>query len=76
MGTILFAVINMAASSDLVAEDMTNLIISAMVRMGPLCLGIGSSSDRKMRTPEQLREQVLLRNLELEWPTITMLLAR
>ena len=54
-GTIFFVVINMVASLALVADDMTNLIISAMVRMGPLCLGIGSSSERKMWSPAQLQ---------------------
>ena len=33
-----------AASSDSDTEDMTNLIIWKMVRMGPLYFGLGSSS--------------------------------
>ena len=47
-GNIFFTVKIMATSSDLVADDITNLIILAMVRMGPLCRGIGSSSERNM----------------------------
>ena len=53
-GTIFFTAINMAESSDLVADDMTNLIISAIGRRGPLCLGIGSSLDRNIWDPSQL----------------------
>ena len=59
--TILLAVINMSASLDLVAYDMTKLIILVMVRMGPLCLGIGSSSERKMWEPVRMRARVSLR---------------
>ena len=36
------------------AEDMTNLIIWASVRTGPLSQGIEASSDRKMKEPAQL----------------------
>ena len=55
-GTIFFAVINMEASLYLVADEMMNLKILARVIMGPLCLGIGSSSDMKMWALSRLRE--------------------
>ena len=47
--------IKIAASSDSGAEDMTKLIIWAIVIMGPLYLGLGSSSDREICAPERLR---------------------
>ena len=48
-GTILLAVMNMAESLALVAEDITNLMITAVVRMGPIKRGMGLSSERKIR---------------------------
>ena len=47
-GIIYLAVMKRAPSSDSAAEDMTNLMIWAMVRMAPLERGKGSFSDRKM----------------------------
>ena len=47
-GTISLAVMKRAASSDSAADDVTNLIICAIVRTGPLNFGKGSFSDRKM----------------------------
>ncbi len=57
----------MAASSDLVADTITNFIIWAIERMAPLKHGNGSFSERKMCALAQLRELVLLRNPALEW---------
>ena len=51
----------MAVNSALVVDDMMNLIILAVVRMGPLCRGIGSFSERKMWALALLRGQVLSR---------------
>ena len=48
MDTISLAVVKSPASSVSAAEDMTNLMIWAMVRMDPLGRGKGSSSERKM----------------------------
>ena len=42
------AVIKIAASSDSVEEDITNLMISAMVRMGPFKRGMVFSLERKI----------------------------
>ena len=47
MGTMLCAVMYSAASSALAAEAMTNLMICAMERIGPLARAMGSSSERK-----------------------------
>ena len=59
--TIFFVVINIAANLASVVDDMTNLIILVIVRVGQFCLGIGSSSERKMWVPAWLRSQVSLR---------------
>ena len=45
-GIISFAVMNSAHSSDSAAEDMTNLMIVAMVRTSPLNEGKRYSSER------------------------------
>ena len=47
-GTISLAVMKRASSSDSAAEDVTNLMTWATVRTGPLNLGKGSSSERKI----------------------------
>ena len=49
------AVMNRAASSASAAEDMTNLIICAMVSVGTLYLCLGLSSDRNLCAPARLR---------------------
>ena len=43
-GTISLAVMNRVASSASTSEDMTDLIISEMVRMVPLCHSLGLSA--------------------------------
>ena len=55
---------------------MTNLMIVANVRMGPLMRGIGSSSERKMKAPAWLRKPASVRKLALEWAARTIELAR
>ena len=47
-GIISFAVMNIAPRSDSAAEDMTNLVMVAMVRTSPLNAGKGSFSERNM----------------------------
>ena len=47
-GNICLAVMKRAASSDFATEDMTNLMIWAIVSSGTLLAGMGTSLDRKM----------------------------
>ena len=47
-GTISLAQMKMPASYALASEEMTNLIIFAIVRIGPLILGAGTFSDIMM----------------------------
>ncbi len=65
-----------AASSDLVAEAITNLMISVIERIAPLNHRNGSFSERKMCAPAQLWELVFLRNLASKWAQGTMSLAQ
>ncbi len=60
-GTISWAHLNRAASSASPAEAYTDLIIAAMDSTGLLDCGMGSSSDRKICAPAQLRYLVSLR---------------
>ena len=55
MGTSFLEVIYKAANSASAAEVMTNLITWEMDRIGPFHRWIGSSSDRKIWAPAQLR---------------------
>ncbi len=74
-GIISHAVMNSAASSDLAAKAMTNLMIWAINRMAPLNSGKGSSSEKYMCAPALLRELVLLRKPESAWAQSIMFLA-
>ena len=65
-GTMSLAVIKIAASPASAAEDMTNLIIWVMVRIGPLYLGLGSSSERNMCAPARLHVLEILCYAESE----------
>ena len=47
-GTTSFAVMNISSRSDLADEDMTNLMMVAMVRTGPFNVGKGSLSERNI----------------------------
>ena len=47
-GIIYFAVMNSVPISDSSDEDMTNLMMVAMVKTGPLNVGKGSFSERNM----------------------------
>ena len=47
-GIISFAVMNIAPISDSADEDMTDLMMLAMVRTGPLNVGVGSFSEITM----------------------------
>jgi hypothetical protein len=61
-GIISLSVTIRAASLDLAADVITNLMIWAIERTAPLNHGNGSFSERKMCAPAQLQELVLLRN--------------
>ena len=75
-GIISCAVRYSAASSDSAADAMTNLMIVAHVRMGPLKRGIGSSLERKMYAPARLREPGSVRKLASECAASIIALAR
>ncbi len=72
---ISFAVRKRAASSDLAANAITNLMIWAKERIALLNHRNGSFSERKMCAPAQLRELVLLRYPASDWAQRTMSLA-
>ena len=50
------------ASSASAADAITDFIICAMVKIGPLSFGVGSFSDRNIKAPARLRELDSLRN--------------
>ena len=56
-----FAVFNISPSFDLDAEDMTNLMIVAMVITGTLNVGEESFYEKNMWDPARLREKRLFR---------------
>ncbi len=66
-GIISFAVTKRAASSDLAADVIMNLMIWAIERTAPLKRRKGLFSERKMCAPAQLQELVSLRNHASEW---------
>lgn len=74
-GTISLAVMNSAASSASAADEQTNLMILASVRMDPLSLGIASFSVQKMYEPPRLRDLDTLRYEASEWLANIMSLA-
>ena len=55
MGNISLDVMYSAPSSASAAEDMINLMIWALMRIGPFHLGAGSFLDRNMWAPARLR---------------------
>ena len=59
--TISLAMVNKPGSSASEADDMTFLMICAIVRNGPLWKGIGASSESMMWAPAQLRDLLTLR---------------
>ena len=69
------AVMYSAASSASAADDMTNLIILASVRMDPLSRGMASFSEQKMYKPPRLRDLDTLRYEASEWLARTISLA-
>ncbi len=71
------AITKRAASSDSVADAITNLMIWAIERKAPLNRRNGLFSEKKMLcAPALLRELVLLRNPASEWAQRTMSLAQ
>jgi hypothetical protein len=75
-GIISLAITKRAASSDLAAEAITNLMIWVIERTAPLNCGNGVFSERKMCAPAQLQELVSLRNPASKWAQRTMSLAQ
>ena len=69
-----FAVMNMAPSSASAADNMTNFMTLEIINMGPLHLGIGLSSARKMWDPARLRPLDLLCKPASECATSTIFL--
>ncbi len=55
MKTVVFALMNSAASSVSAADDMTDFMIWEMLRMAPLLIGILSSPAMNMWPPAWLR---------------------
>ena len=76
MGTISLAVMYSAPSSASAAEDMTNLMIWAIVRIGLFHSGVGSFYDKNIWAPERLRALDLLLDPEFELAARTMSLAQ
>ncbi len=74
-GIISRPVMKSAASSDLAAEAMTNLMIWAIDRMAPLNNGNGPFSERQMQASALLQELVLLWKPASAWAQSIMLLA-
>ena len=76
MGAIELAGTNNPASSASAAEDMTNLMIWATLRSGPLSRGTASYSDRNIYEPASLQALVSLRYAASEFPQSTTLLTQ
>ncbi len=74
-GIISLAVTKRAASSDLAADAITNLMIWVIERIAPLNHGNSSFFERKICALAQLWELVLLRSPASEWAQRTMSLA-
>ena len=60
-GNIYLAMVKKPDSSASEANEMTLLMICAMVRTGPLWRGIGTSSESTMWAPERMRALLTLR---------------
>ena len=76
IGTSSFAVTYRDLSFATAANGMTNVMICAMVRMGPFHFGSGSFSDKKIWAPAWLRPFDLLLNQASECAASIMLLER
>ena len=76
VGTISLAVMYSAPSSASAAEYMTNLMIWAIVRIGPLHSGVGSFSDKNIWAPARLSALDSLFNPASEWADRIMSPAR
>jgi hypothetical protein len=75
-GIISLAITKRAASSDLAADAITNLMIWEIERTAPVNHGNGLFFERKMCAPARLQELVLLRNPASKWAQRTMSLAQ
>ena len=76
MGTIYLAVMYIAPSSASAAEDITNLMIWAILRIAPFHSGVGVFYDKNMWAPARLRALYSLLNPTSEWAARIMSLAR
>ena len=76
MGTISLAVMYSAHSSASVAEDITNLMIWAIVRIAPFHSGVGSFYDKNIWNPARLRPLDSLLNPASECAARIISLAR
>ena len=75
-GTMDLAQMNRPAILASAAKDITNLMIWATIRTGPLMVGTGVSSEIMMGAPARLRALLTLRYAALECPARIMPLAR
>ena len=73
-GTICLAVMKRAASYDLSAEDMADLVIWEIVRSETLLDGMETSSEINMWDPARLRALISLGKDVSEYPEMNMLL--
>ena len=76
MGTISLAIMYSAPSSASAAEDITNLMIWAIVRIAQFQSGFGSFSDENMWDPAWLRDLDSLLNPAYDWAASIMSLAQ
>ena len=75
MGTISLAVMYSAPSSASVAEDMANLMIWEIVKIGPFHLVVGLFSDKNIWAPARMSALDSLLNPASEWDARIMSLA-
>ena len=75
MGIIFLAIMYIAPSFASAAEDITNMMIWAIVRISPFHLGVGSFSDKNMWAPARLHTLDSLLNSANEWAARIMSLA-
>ncbi len=73
--TASFALMKIAPNSASAADDITALIIVAMVRIAPLLGGLSTLFDRKKCPPARLRDFVSLQYPASLWTASIMLLA-
>ena len=75
-GGVCLAITNKAASYNLAAEDMTNLMIWERVSNDLLLAGMVTSSEKKMCFPARMQDLLSLQRIMSEFSVRTMLLER